>query len=361
MNVRPHLKRLAAALVISAVGTSGVVALAQVPAAAAVTCVNDCINPVTITTTHNSAKFVFSTTVPTKARAQIFSGTTKITEVAPATTFKSSYAITTPAALAANTSYTWKLRVVDQANVLRVETGTLKTKLAGCAVNCLTGVSPERKPAQVSVRMFTSVPTKATMTVTQNGVFKAIAADTVFSTTKTLKTANVLQPGNTYTLTTKFTDQNGKVFTHTMQYQTAVRRVTVYLEDVFMIDDSDPNGSGEFYAAARLNGVERLLTYRVDLASGWTYSPKVTMTSLNAPETSTFQVRMSDEDCVGICEFGLPDSWNSQETDEYSWATATLSIVDPGNWLATGPVGFDTDVRADVAFSIDGWYSIDYV
>jgi hypothetical protein len=455
MRIRHHFKRLTATLALAAAGTSGFVALSQTPATAAVTCVNDCINPVTVTTTNNSAKFVFTTTVPTKVRTQIFSGTTKIAEVVPATTFKTSHSITTPALLTANTSYTWKLRAVDEANVLRVETGTLTTKPAGCSVdcvnavtvtttsnsatfqftttvptkvraqvlvgstvltevapattfktshsivtstvlaqntsygwrlrvtdesnnlrietgtlttkalgcatNCVTGVSPERKPAQVSIKFYTSVPAKATMTVTQNGVFKALAAQSTYSTTQTLKTANVLQPGTTYVLSTQFTDQNGKVYTHVMQYQTAVRRVTVYLDDVYMLDDSDPSGSGEFYAAARLNGAERLLTYNVDLATGWTYSPRVTMTSVNAPETSTFQVRMADTDCVSLCELGLPNTWDSKETDEYSWATATLSIVDPGNWLPTGQVAFNAEVHADVAFSIDGWYQIDYV
>ena len=455
MNVRHLVKRLTATLALAAAGTSGFVALAQAPASAAVTCVNDCINPVTVTTTSANAKFVFTTTVPTKVRAQIFSGTTKITEVAPAATFASSFAITTPSVLAANTSYTWKLRVVDQGNVLRVETGTLTTKplgcsvdcvnavtvttttnsatfaftttvptkvraqilvgstvltevapattfktshsittsavlaqntsyawrlrvsdesanlriengtlttkAAGCAVNCVTGVSTERKPAQVAIRFYTSVPTKAVMTVTQNGVFKALAADSTFSTTKALSTANVLQPGNTYTLSTQFTDQNGKVFTHTMQYQTAVRRVTVHLAEIYMIDDSDPNGTGEFTMDARLDGGLSTTRYYDDLGSWYYEYPAVTLTATNTPESTPFQVRMVDTDCVGLCEFGTPQSWNNGETSDYTWATVTYNVVDAGNWIATGQVPFSATVYGPVDFQIEGWYQIDYV
>ncbi len=57
------------------------------------------------------------------------------------------------------------------------------------------------------------------------------------------------------------------------------------------------------------------------------------MNFTSVPAKATMTVTQN-EDCIGICEFGLPDSRDSRETDDYSWAAGRFASGHRGmGWI----------------------------
>ena len=194
----------------------------------------------------------------------------------------------------------------------------ISTKGLGCRIDCIGAVTAQPHAYGADFTVATSVPTTLQVLIDTDATWGGAFTGGSSSTFKTSHTVHVdgLQPSTGYYFHVRATDKNGNVRIESGRtLHTRTRKLTVTVEKVKVVDDSDDLGAGEMWLHAWVAGTGGYLRVFSNLAqdqdwsSGSTYYVNKKFTVENPPPGARVDVQLADDDgCTPQASFDKKSS-----------------------------------------------------
>ncbi|NHC12647.1 NDNF family protein [Motilibacter deserti] len=234
-----------------------------------------------------------------------------------------------------------------------------------CAADCiLNDINPHSiRGVEIATSAQTTVPTTVTVKISKN-LWDLDAQPIAYTSgagagkkTNHYLPISGLTPGTNYFFRVFATDAAGNVRKELGFVHTADREVTININKITVIDDSDSSGAGEFAVDLRV-GEQVAVNFHDDISisSGESINPNWTRTEMGGSVPAMVELTDDDDDCWVVCldTSGTLPSWGQGSNSDADWATAKYY----SNAYAGEPefsnkvVEFSTPANAPVKFKV---------
>jgi hypothetical protein len=264
-------------------------------------------------------------------------------------------------------AYTFRLFSSDGGVLVNSPEVVVTTKLkkldlpSPCQLQCIKTVEVEPHGTFADIHVETTVPASflvqaSTASPNADGSCKTTElAGTLWKPSKSTTFDGQLQhldAGTTHCLTVVAKDAAGHEAKQYVIFMTHRRFVTVTIIKIFVINDSDPNGSGEIEFELDLHTIQhQIFVKETTIATGQTIFPNQQFTVTNVPAAVKVAVWGRDDD-------GPIDTW------EFSKAETVLDVGGPGGPGETiAGKSFSmtsTALDGDLKFKVSGIFDVTY-
>jgi hypothetical protein len=240
--------------------------------------------------------------------------------------------------------------------------GATACEPTGCQLDCIGTVSTDVGATKFKVE--TTVPTKMLLLVyTDPGMtnLHGAYANGSFGTTHSFSVGQLKGATNYYWRATA-TDENGNQRIETGSVKTFRREVSVTINRIKLVDDSDLLGSGELEFHLKVNdAVFQDVYVNRNMASGADIKNlTITRTNTNTNNPVTILVEGLDDDCdAGLCTGGGYPSFDSGTNGDADWATATFGPITVPAQDGSGSWSAQTKAHA-LKFEVYGTWKVTY-
>jgi hypothetical protein len=242
--------------------------------------------------------------------------------------------------------------------------GATACEPTGCQLDCITSVSLD--PGATKATVATTVPTTAVIQLYTDPAMTKLAAQRQATTPATTHAMPVGQlfSSTTYWWRLTAVDENQVARTETGTVKTFRRQVTVKVDRIKVIDDSDAAGTGELQFHLGINGTAFTSIYvNGDLGTGADVKNLgINRTLSSAGSSLQIRVEGQDDDCDvwdGLCSGGTAPSWTSGSSSTMDWATASFGPVGMPATNGSGSWSAKTTTHK-LKFEVFGTWSVSY-
>ena len=229
-----------------------------------------------------------------------------------------------------------------------------------CRQDCISTVTIRPAGVSAEIGVTTTVPTKVSVIATPDGSgASAKGSSNTFKTSHGISLTG-LQLSKAYQVKISARDQGGNVHSETRSFRTLTRRLTITVEKIRLLDDSDAVGAGEIWMHGRVVGAGGYykffpnLVENADWATGpWHYVGKKLVVD-NPPAGARLDLQVADADgCTPPPSFDIVDDgcYESAVTPIYpQYSDATTLAWDSVTKRGYGGVDFEVVVKYSLTF-----------